>query len=309
MNCTRILSTAVVATALILAAVPVGAQRGGGDDKGQKKDRGRAAASGPAQQGAGARQAVPRSSGGRQSARGEGGGRQSGGGQTAQGESGGRQAGGGQTARGEGGGRQSAGGRDVSRGSGGGQVDQRAMPRADDRFQSPGHRMDGRPGYGPQRGSAGRNNARAYSRPGNFVPYRPFHFSQPYYSFRARLNFGFGLWLGYTVPYPWSWYGNRYRPRIYGNGFYYPGNSYYAEPGMLTFGGLSFDIQPADADLYVDGEYVGPVGTFTPYGEPLTLAPGVHAIAIVRDGYRTMEWDVTVEAGQVLPFRGAMEPW
>jgi hypothetical protein len=61
-----------------------------------------------------------------------------------------------------------------------------------------------------------------------------------------------------------------------------------------------------DADLYVDGEYVGPVGTFTPYGEPLTLWPGVHRIAIVRDGFRTMEWEVAVQPGRVVPYRGML---
>ena len=75
---------------------------------------------------------------------------------------------------------------------------------------------------------------------------------------------------------------------------------------VQLYGGLSFDIQPADADLYVDGEYVGSVGTFTPYGEPLTLYPGVHRIAIVREGFRTMEFEVAVQPGQVIPYRGML---
>ena len=77
-------------------------------------------------------------------------------------------------------------------------------------------------------------------------------------------------------------------------------------PALQLYGGVSFDIQPSDADLFVDGEYVGSVGTFTPYGEPLTLWPGVHRIAIVRDGFRTMEWEVAVQPGQVIPYRGML---
>ncbi len=76
---------------------------------------------------------------------------------------------------------------------------------------------------------------------------------------------------------------------------------------MSIYGGVSFDIQPSDADLFVDGEYVGPVGDFTPYGEPLTLTPGVHRIDVQREGFQPMSWDVTVEPGQVIPYRGAME--
>ena len=165
------------------------------------------------------------------------------------------------------------------------------MPPANNRYESRG-------GYGP-------SYQGPYVRPRNFQMYRPFSFSRPYYSFRARLNIGFGVWLGFTVPYPWTYFGD-YRPRVYG---YYPDGYYGAVPGVRYYGGLSFDIQPSDGDLWVDGEYVGMVGMFTPYGEPLTLLPGVHRIAIVREGFRTMEWDVRVEPGVVLPYRGVMEPW
>ena len=94
---------------------------------------------------------------------------------------------------------------------------------------------------------------------------------------------------------------------------YYSGSDYYgiepymAKPAVSVYGGVSFDIQPSDADLFIDGEYVGTVGTFSPTGEPLTLTPGEHRIAIQRDGYRPMEWDVTIEPGQVIPYRGVME--
>jgi archaellum component FlaG (FlaF/FlaG flagellin family) len=93
---------------------------------------------------------------------------------------------------------------------------------------------------------------------------------------------------------------------VYG---YYGGSNYGYTLGVQQYGGLSFDIQPYDAGVFVDGEYVGTVGTFTPSGEPLTLWPGVHHIAIVCDGFRTMEWDVTVQPGQVIPYRGMLSRW
>jgi hypothetical protein len=155
------------------------------------------------------------------------------------------------------------------------------------------------------RGGFERNDSRRYVRPHGFEPYRPFRFTRPYYSFRPHLNIGFGLWIGSWVPYPWSYFG-AYRPRVYG---YYPDGYYYPSVAVRYYGGVSFDIWPPDADLYVDGEYVGTVGTFTPYGEPLTLMPGLHEIAIVRDGFRTMEWEVRIEPGRVIPYRGVMERW
>src|SRR5206468_1285229 len=43
-----------------------------------------------------------------------------------------------------------------------------------------------------------------------------------------------------------------------------------------TTGGLSFDIQPSGAEVYVDGQYYGPCSNFTPRSQPLALSPGRH---------------------------------
>jgi hypothetical protein len=163
------------------------------------------------------------------------------------------------------------------------------------------------PAYGGHGASYGRPYylPRPYVRPYRYVPYRPYYFARPYYSFLPRFSIGFGLWIGNPVPYPYGYMGS-YRPRVYG---YYPDGAYTAQPGVSVYGGVSFDIRPADADLFVDGEYVGPIGDFTPRSEPLTLAPGVHRIAVQRDGFRPMEWQVTIEPGQVIPYRGEMQNW
>jgi hypothetical protein len=195
--------------------------------------------------------------------------------------------------------------REASRGGGAGQMAPRAAPRAYERPQSSAYQQRGGSGYSQYGGGYGRYETRGYVRPPHFQPYRPLYFSRPYYGFRPHVHIGFGVWLGVTVPYPWAYFGT-YRPRVYG---YYDQGYYGVAPGMYQYGGLSFDIQPSDADLYVDGEYVGEVGTFTPYGEPLTLWPGVHRIAIVREGFRTMEWEVTVQPGQVIPYRGMLARW
>jgi hypothetical protein len=201
--------------------------------------------------------------------------------------------------------RQSAARQVAPRGNTSPQAAPRAVPRTNDRYQSPGPgAIQGRSAVQPRSGFNG-YASRRYVRPYGYEPYHPFRFVRPYYSFRAHLDLGFGLWIGFSVPYPW-WYFGDYRPRVYG---YYPGGYYYPSVGVRDYGGLSFDIQPFDADLYVDGQYVGTVGTFTPYGEPLTLTPGLHEIAIVRDGFRTMEWEARIEPGQVIPYRGALVPW
>jgi hypothetical protein len=177
-------------------------------------------------------------------------------------------------------------------------------------YQAQGPRYDDRRGYAQPGGGYGRDEAYRYVRPPHYRPYRPYYFSRPYYGFRPHLHIGFGVWLGVSVPYPWAYFGT-YMPRVYGSyGLGDYGRTYIGvAPGVQQYGGLSFDIQPSDADLFVDDEYVGTVGTFTSYGEPLTLWPGVHRIAIVRDGFRTMEFEVMVQPGQVIPYRGMLARW
>ena len=219
-----------------------------------------------------------------------------------------------------------------------GQGSNQAQPRAEQR-RNGGAPNNGR-GYGqPQNGSRspyganarpnnyGRPNSyyarpyhsQAYVRPSHYKPYRPYYFGSAYYAFRPYWNIGFGLWVGYSVPYPYGSFYAGYAPRVYGSYYstsnYYSGGDYYgiepymAKPAVSVYGGVSFDIQPSDADLFIDGEFVGTVGTFSPTGEPLTLTPGEHRIAIQRNGYRPMEWDVTIEPGQVIPYRGVMEKY
>lgn len=171
--------------------------------------------------------------------------------------------------------------------------------------------QQGRLPGGANRGYQGRvlsGSAYAYSRPGYTVPrgmygngYRPYYYSRPYYSFRPRLSIGFGLWLGYPVGYPYYSYG--YGTPAYG----------YAPSAMgitvgAAYGGISFEIDPYDAAIEVDGEYVGTAGNFGPSAQPLTLPVGLHQIRIDAPGYQTIVSDVTVLPGEVIPFRGAMLP-
>jgi hypothetical protein len=72
-------------------------------------------------------------------------------------------------------------------------------------------------------------------------------------------------------------------------------------------GGLSFQITPSDALIFVDGANVGTVGEFTPTTQPLGLPAGRHHVEIREAGYQTMSFDVDVVAGQVIPYQGEMQ--
>jgi hypothetical protein len=161
-----------------------------------------------------------------------------------------------------------------------------------------GRVVTGRPYYG-------------YSRPYYTRPY----YSRPYYSFRPRLSLGFGLWLGYPVTYPYGAYDYPYAypdsyPDAYPDAYpdSYPGGAVNVAPSPnVASGGLSFEISPATATVYIDGQYVGVVSDFTPNMPPLGLTPGRHRIEIRDPGFETMTFDANIVAGQVLPYQGTMQ--
>jgi hypothetical protein len=59
-------------------------------------------------------------------------------------------------------------------------------------------------------------------------------------------------------------------------------------------GTLRLDLRPSDASVYVDGEFRGSGRRV----ESLRLAPGRHRLEVVRPGYRTVEREIEVRAGE-----------
>jgi hypothetical protein len=78
-------------------------------------------------------------------------------------------------------------------------------------------------------------------------------------------------------------------------------------PGQQESGGVSFNISPSDAQVYVDGQYAGVVSDFSPTSQPLTLTPGRHQLEIRASGYQTMTFDADITRGQVIPYQGSMQ--
>lgn len=143
-----------------------------------------------------------------------------------------------------------------------------------------------------------------YARPRVIVPGRPY--PRPYYDFHPQFWIGFGLYVGIPVPYPVYW---GYPTYVFG----YPSYSYSGEPLILnpeagTYGGLSFDINPPDASVIVDGVYVGIASDFAPARQPLTLTPGWHHIELQAAGMIPLAFEVNVIAGEVVPYRGTLRP-
>jgi hypothetical protein len=163
----------------------------------------------------------------------------------------------------------------------------------------PNYRPDYRPRYLP--------NGRWLHRPDHHPYYRP------YYSFLPRAPLGATLWIGFPVRYPTYFVPYRSVPHAYTypypNTSPYPTTIYPTPPTAFgAAGGLSFEITPAEAGVYVDGQYVGMVSQFTPNLPPLALAPGRHHVVIQWPGFEIVEFDVDILPGQVIPYRGDLRP-
>jgi len=61
-------------------------------------------------------------------------------------------------------------------------------------------------------------------------------------------------------------------------------------------GGLQLFVRPADADVYVDGDYMGKVSDFQG-DKALWLPRGMHAMEVRRDGYITFFRQLEVTLG------------
>jgi PEGA domain len=168
----------------------------------------------------------------------------------------------------------------------------------DGRFR--GHDFDGR-FHGVDRFDRGRGFDRGFDHVRMIRP-----FGGPFFGFRPRFDLGFGLFVGWPVPYPWDY--------VAIDPYYYPYAPYYDlyDQGNLNqqrnFGGVSLDITPGDATVTVDGTNAGTAQTYSPSSAPLTLTPGPHQIVIAKPGYKTMTFDADVVQGQVIPYKGTMQP-
>jgi hypothetical protein len=149
-------------------------------------------------------------------------------------------------------------------------------------------------GYAPRVYERGYYGARHYYGPG--YGYRP-------YLFRPWRHLSFGLYLGYSVPYAYTY---AYPVPVYGYGA--PTAPVYVGPNSTAYGGVTLEMTPSDAQVIVDGEVVGTVADFDGTTAPLNLVAGQHHLEISAPGFAPLAFDVTVVPGQLVPYRGDLQP-
>ncbi|MGD9902469.1 MAG: hypothetical protein AB7U83_03280 [Vicinamibacterales bacterium] len=173
-----------------------------------------------------------------------------------------------------------------------------------------------RPDAGGDRGLDGRGRAQAVPRRSAPRPPRTVYLAPNY---GRRFYYG-PTGLGYWAYDPWSWYGyggwggwggwGGY----YGNwgGYYgnwnggYGGYGYgaYAGPSGWSIGSVRLKVEPKDAEVYVDGYYAGIVDDFDGIWQRLRLDDGGHRIEVRKPGLPPLIFDVMVQPGRTITYRG-----
>jgi hypothetical protein len=146
-------------------------------------------------------------------------------------------------------------------------------------------------------------NARGY---GYYTPSYRYGYGRSYWPGYYGLGFGFYdpywydpfLYGGFGS----SYYGGGYGAGGYGGGGY--GSGSYSRAGT---GSVRLKIKPGDAQVHVDGYYVGTVDQFDGVFQKLTLDEGGHKIEIRSDGFEASEIDVMVTAGETVTYKGDLK--
>ncbi len=182
----------------------------------------------------------------------------------------------------------------------------RAVPRpARPRAAAPGRGGDGprvgadrvRPGpYRQARARHGRGHRSGYHR----HVHRPrFFYPRVYGSHFYFPGYAFDLHYGY--PYYWG-------PR-WGGYSYWPYNPpYYLDYEDPYTGYLRLKVKPREAEVYVDGYYVGLVDHFDGVFQRLRLQEGPHHVEIRHPGFRSLEIEVLIVARSKVTYEARLEP-
>jgi hypothetical protein len=99
---------------------------------------------------------------------------------------------------------------------------------------------------------------------------------------------------------PWYGYGYPWYPRFYAQRPYY---GYYDYSGSLRL-----QVTPRDAEVFVDGYFVGTVDDYDGVFQRLHLEPGEHDLELYMPGYRSVREQIFLQPGKTSRLRLTMEP-
>ena len=153
------------------------------------------------------------------------------------------------------------------------------------------------------------------------VIYDPYYYGygyyDPYYGSRRYTSwwspYGYGYGLGYFA----------YDPYMFGGGYPYgPGGGY--GPGYESYGAgggggsygtthtgevgsIRLKVKPSNAQVYIDGYYVGVIDSFDGAFQKLGIETGTHKVEVRAEGYETAQFEVMVMPGETITYKGELK--
>ena len=111
--------------------------------------------------------------------------------------------------------------------------------------------------------------------------------------------YGGGVWSTVYDPYG-GWY-DPYGYGGYGYGYSYNYSDFYT-------GFLRLKVRPRDAQVYVDGYFVGLVDDFDGFFQRVRLEEGPHTVEVRHPYFETLTLDVLIVAGEKVNYEGDLIP-
>jgi hypothetical protein len=147
-----------------------------------------------------------------------------------------------------------------------------------------------------------------YYRPYYYRPYYPYYSSPWYYPYYPGFSFGvgFGGGFGWSGSY-WGAWGYPYA-YPYAYGYPYPAAYPYPSYAYDNTGSARLLITPRNAQVYVDGQFVGLVDEFDGSLQRLHVPIGEHELKVYLDGYHTLTQKVLFTRGTTLRIESALQP-
>ena len=151
-----------------------------------------------------------------------------------------------------------------------------------------------------------------------YDPYYSYYGYDPYYSRRYSYwsPYGYGYGLGYFSYDPflfggmdYSSYGGMYDPYYSGGGGYGGGGGYSSSYGQSyrEVGNLRLKVKPANAQVHIDGYYVGVIDSFDGAMQRLRVEGGKHRVELTAEGYEPVQFDVMIIPGDTITYKGEMK--
>ena len=146
-------------------------------------------------------------------------------------------------------------------------------------------------------------NGYGYGYPGYYNGYGYY----PYDPSLGYLGYGFGgsLYGGYVDPmYSGSMIGSAYTDPWYGG---YNSTQSGSSDRSSEDSALRLKIKPSNAEVFVDGYFVGVVNDFDGMFQRLRIEPGPHRVEVRAPGYETLDVDVRLTSGHTTVYQGELK--